>query len=539
MGTTTRTREPINKLEGTNRVLVIAPHGVKQDDTNTNKLALKLQKKLGCYAVINQGYRRPEQGKDAVPNKNIANLNSLEQVREHLNVEFLKPIVDYKNDIISKEYGSPVVVLIHGMANKNMDTYYGPDIQAVVGAGVGINLIDRHSMSMESVEQFVKLLGEDKDFPLKVVQSDKTLPGTDDDDDIKKKYGGWSKDNLNQLFSPLSPEYNKDDNVQSVQIELKEQGIRDTDENIKKTANTLAVSLATLLGIELVKKTKEVVVKGENEVDEKLVEETTVEITNIFCKHFGNGVVAAGKLLFEKFFNNDMNAARKLKPVLNKSFKKLKETIRKGERYKEAPSESWLYRAVQLYVEHQDIKEIFGEEVFVKYDSLLISHQVELLPVRNVDNTNSTNNKDTKLQLINETVENKYSVAELKARRLELIPKIDKSLGKKYSLPQIINRDEMLLDDANVHLYDKDVLIKLDEKTTLEVKEKTESKITRLEKKILGYEKELKEKNKQLERQQLLLEKCGTIIKRLKPIEDSKPGDKVKVKGGNEVDGNK
>ncbi len=54
-----RSGEDIEKIKGRNRILLIAPHGHKQDDENTGILTREIAVKLGCYAIISEIYRKP------------------------------------------------------------------------------------------------------------------------------------------------------------------------------------------------------------------------------------------------------------------------------------------------------------------------------------------------------------------------------------------------------------------------------------------------------------------------------------------------
>ena len=56
--------QKIELISGHNKVLVIAPHGVYRNDDNTGKIVRQVAKKLGCYAVINEKYRKPKKTKD-------------------------------------------------------------------------------------------------------------------------------------------------------------------------------------------------------------------------------------------------------------------------------------------------------------------------------------------------------------------------------------------------------------------------------------------------------------------------------------------
>jgi hypothetical protein len=54
----------IETIKGKNNILAIAPHGIHDDDKNTGILASLMAEHLGCYAVINEKYKR---GVCAVP----------------------------------------------------------------------------------------------------------------------------------------------------------------------------------------------------------------------------------------------------------------------------------------------------------------------------------------------------------------------------------------------------------------------------------------------------------------------------------------
>ena len=51
-------KKKIRSLEGTNNILAIAPHESTSDDDNVDAIVEKLYSKLGCYAVINEKYKR-------------------------------------------------------------------------------------------------------------------------------------------------------------------------------------------------------------------------------------------------------------------------------------------------------------------------------------------------------------------------------------------------------------------------------------------------------------------------------------------------
>ena len=59
MAQESKEKSHIETVEGKNPILLIAPHGRKEDDTNTGKLTRLLAERMDCYAVINEHYQRP------------------------------------------------------------------------------------------------------------------------------------------------------------------------------------------------------------------------------------------------------------------------------------------------------------------------------------------------------------------------------------------------------------------------------------------------------------------------------------------------
>ena len=71
-------------------ILLIAPHGHRDDDENTGALTREIQKRLDCHAIINEVYRKPKQlepGKFEDPNveNKILDLNNHSQAKLHKN----------------------------------------------------------------------------------------------------------------------------------------------------------------------------------------------------------------------------------------------------------------------------------------------------------------------------------------------------------------------------------------------------------------------------------------------------------------------
>ncbi len=227
----TKIPENIEQIKDNNPILLIAPHGRNEDDENTAPITRLMAKKLDCYAIINEVYRRPVEKKNEGPNKKkkIINLNDLSQVNKYLKSEFLEPIVSFKDEIV-RNHSKALVVLIHGIADTN--AFY-PNEKSPVDIIIGIGLPDRPSAQKESAEKLKELIPSTK---AEVAQRD-----------ILDKYVGWSKRNLNQLFTPRNKEYN-DPKVESIQLEIKYSGFRDK-KNIENTAERLSMALSELAGV--------------------------------------------------------------------------------------------------------------------------------------------------------------------------------------------------------------------------------------------------------------------------------------------------
>ena len=112
-------KDDIEKIKGNNKILLVAPHGNKKDDKNTGDLTREIAKKINCYAIINEVYKKPpkienpqtgEKGEGRPePAKNFINLNRCDQVEEYLKQGFLEPLVGYVNKIIG-EHGSSIIL---------------------------------------------------------------------------------------------------------------------------------------------------------------------------------------------------------------------------------------------------------------------------------------------------------------------------------------------------------------------------------------------------------------------------------------------
>ena len=143
----------------------------------------------------------------------------------------------------------------------------------------------------------------------------------------------------------------------------------------------------------------------EAKADEDLVEEAYKTIESIVVQHFTKTMEEVGEYLIKNFFDDDVERALSQNPTKKKSLGKLIAKLRsEGEG---SPSRTWIYNSVKLvadkrYFEKNDVKE---------YSKLKHSHRVYLTHVKDME---------TKKGLVIETVENGYSVAQLRERIREV-----------------------------------------------------------------------------------------------------------------------
>ncbi len=345
----------IKIIPGDTRILLIAPHGVMGDDDNTDILTFEVQKRLECYAIVNDVFQR-----------DIRNFNSYSSISKH--PEFIKTI---KEVVETPRY--TLVVWIHGIEDVNADKeakakdsdFNGKpkDLHALVGYGQGPNPMvppkaradeDKKSsptVRKKTAEAFRNLL-INKDMPT-ILTRDKA-----------KKYRGREPDNMNQWF--LKEGYNFEQ-VESLQLE-----IRMTPTRLKKNIATTAEIIANTLS-ELVPLVKE--------VDDVLVDRAYQWLANRFRQHIANFMLEAGHYIIYTFYGGDQRAAFAKNKTKEQppSLKRLIEKIRQSSKspYENAPSIGWLYNAVNLAA-HEAICEQEGLQTF---GILGHSHKLQLLHV--------------------------------------------------------------------------------------------------------------------------------------------------------------
>lgn len=389
-------QNPIEFIEGATNILLIAPHGHEKDDKNTGALTRKVAEQSGCYAIVNEVYGR----KADTPHR--INLNDLSEVKEHLQNEFLTPILEYKNKIV-ETYGSTWIFWIHGASNKSIVNdikdypNINPDeIKVLVGYGQKEGN-DRLTVKQEIANTLIDALTQNG---LDALEANPKVPkGT-------LSFCAHDRNNMNQIFR--AGEY-RDPNVQSIQLEFRKLGCRDTEKNIEDTAQKLVKAISALLTPsiepEIVEDepTKEIVpLDG---VDDEKVETAYEHLKKIFIRHFQNAMLECGQYLIETFYGGNYELAQEKKFTGNKSLSKLIKRIQQDAEEKgNAPSRTWVYDAVNLAIDNN----LFEQKTLPSvYGQLGHSQKVNL--------TYAPNNL-VKGQLAEETFNKRLTVSRLRER---------------------------------------------------------------------------------------------------------------------------
>jgi hypothetical protein len=142
-------KEAIENIAGHCGILLFSPLGVRGDDDNVGTLTRKVAQRLGCYAIINEIYRKPKKRKDLKPHlmgeapdgaRRRINLNRFSQVQQFAKDGFLVPIFEYTERVV-KNLGMAFVLWIHGIKDRNIagnvvDPNAG-DLHMLLGIGQG------------------------------------------------------------------------------------------------------------------------------------------------------------------------------------------------------------------------------------------------------------------------------------------------------------------------------------------------------------------------------------------------------------------
>jgi len=220
-----------------------------------------------------------------------------------------------------------------------------------------------------------------------------------------------------------------------------------------------------------------------NAVDNTLVEQAYEEIFKIFTtadKAVDAAILETGEYLLKEFYDSDFEKAREKnsskKGSLNQLIKKLQESSFG------APSKSWIYNAIGLVVQNNDLKSNSSDESFHTFGTLPVSHKIRLLSVKDLND---------KTQLINEINDNNLSVRSLDKRKKELL------LGKSAStdLLSLLDFPDKLFDDKHENMRSLEALKKLSDEERNAIKTNTLEKAKILEKDVAALNKKLKKQD--------------------------------------------
>lgn len=395
----------IEFIPGDKKVLLVAPHGYndENDDENTGKLTRLIAEQIGCYAVINETYRKTKQAEKPNKRNKIINLNDITQVEKHLKKDFLDSLMSYKDEITEK-HGNALVLWIHGAKNLNVinnvpeEADFKPeDVKILVGWGQKTD-DNRFTAKKETVDNLIKLL-TDNDLPAIYADPDKN----------PNRYCGWDKKNMNQLFR--AGKY-CDEKVQSIQLEIRETGCRD-DEGLEPTAKALAKVISSVAD----NMTAEGIQVEMDQMD-ILVDEVFQHLKNKFSKTIPNTMLESGIYLITKLYGGDYGMAQKNKDNKKSSLAKLIKKIQEDTEGN-CPSRTWIYNSFNLAIDQKFYSE---GSLASEYEKLGHSHKVKLLNV--IDESD-------KKKLIRETVKKGYTVAQLLERIKEVNHKDEIPVGKE------------------------------------------------------------------------------------------------------------
>jgi hypothetical protein len=214
--------ERVSIIEGSNPIIVIAPHGYNGDDENTGLIARRIATTIDCYAVINNGWERAE-NVDIFHDKADCN-NTVHCHEDVVKEEFLDPIFKFVNRNVN--YNKIIYTFyIHGMANHHRNNISNSKLDIVLGYGAGTN--DSFSIEPWRKDLFAWLLHEAGFNVFEGKQGG--------------QFSGWAKSNMNQLFRKwyLTPR------VHSLQIEIVKEFREKTTADL--TSEYLAAAMESML----------------------------------------------------------------------------------------------------------------------------------------------------------------------------------------------------------------------------------------------------------------------------------------------------
>ena len=124
----------IKVLSGSTNIVLVAPHGLAEDDENTDRVTQQTAERLTCAAIINIG----------LPRKQL-DLNCIQQAKRH--PTFIQTL---KSTIANGERSR--VIWIHGMKDKSATVEAGKmNAGASIDCLIGYGLPDRMTASPDTI----------------------------------------------------------------------------------------------------------------------------------------------------------------------------------------------------------------------------------------------------------------------------------------------------------------------------------------------------------------------------------------------------
>ncbi|MGD2096602.1 MAG: hypothetical protein PVG35_03420 [Desulfobacterales bacterium] len=203
----------IQVLSGSTNIVLVAPHGLAEDDENTDRIAKQAAERLACAAIVNIGLPRKE-----------LDLNNIQEAKRH--PTFIQTLICIVvNGVRSR------VIWVHGMQDKSAAVEArkinaGAPIDCLIGCG----LPDRMTASPDTITCLVSLLN---------AGGLRSVVAADD----RSKFRGHSTGNMNQLFRNNGYPFSQ---VESLQLELSWSGVRE-EGCISKTAAILSNAFKQLI----------------------------------------------------------------------------------------------------------------------------------------------------------------------------------------------------------------------------------------------------------------------------------------------------
>lgn len=238
----------IRYLMGAASVLVVAPHGPKireeyLNDMRTGVIAEQIQRRLNCRAIINDGYVKPTLDVPKSAKKYRLDMFKISDARKVSGyLDAIRAIADMA--------GHTLVVWVHGITDDvatgqgrehvRCGRFDGPPeaLSALIGYGQKRDpqtgaIIDRPSARPETV-RFLRERLTAGGLATVITRRGSRL------------FRGHHVKRFNQWFIQNGYGF---DQVESIQLEIKETGFRDSDENAVKTAAVVAGAIAEVVSI--------------------------------------------------------------------------------------------------------------------------------------------------------------------------------------------------------------------------------------------------------------------------------------------------